>query len=66
MIYAELRDDSCYGCGTRLSAADYLKRHNVTFASGEFSGEPGTVIVAECPCGITSVIPFSVNLRRVA
>jgi hypothetical protein len=66
MIRAELRDDPCPACEARLSAADYLERHEVVFATGEFSGEPGTVIVAECPCGITSVIPFSVNLRRVA
>ena len=66
MIRAELRHDSCYGCGASLSTAEHLERHEITFASGEFRGEPGTVIVAECRCGITSVIPFSVDLRRAA
>ena len=66
MIRTELHHDLCYGCGARLSAADYVQRHDLVFATDEFEGEPGTVIVAECSCGITSVIPFAVNLRRVA
>ena len=66
MIRRELHDDRCPACETRLSAADYVQRHDVVFATDEFSGEPGIVIVAECSCGITSVIPLCVNLRRVA
>ena len=38
----------------------------LVYATGEYAGEPGTVIVAECPCGITSVIALSVNLRPAA
>ncbi len=66
MIRRELHDDLCHACQARLSSADYLERHNVVFATDEFSGEPGTVIVAECSCGITSVIALSVNLRPAA
>ena len=66
MIWSELRDDQCPGCEAPLDAADHLERHDVTFATGEFSGEPGTVLVAECGCGATSVIPLCVNLRRAA
>ena len=66
MIRRDLNDDSCHACEARLSAADYLERHQVVFANGEYAGEPGTVIVAECPCGITSVIALSVDLRPAA
>ena len=66
MINSELTDDYCPACGARLSLADYLERHDVVFATGEYRGEPGTVIVAECSCGATEVIPLCVNLRRVA
>ena len=66
MIRGELHHDLCYGCGAPLSEADSVQRHDVVFATDEFSGEPGVVIGAECSCGITSVIPLSVNLRRVA
>ena len=66
MIRSELRGDFCPACEGRLGAADYLERHDVTFVSGEFSGEPGTVIVAECSCGQTSVVPLCVNLRPAA
>ena len=66
MINSELTDDYCPACGARLSLADYLERHDVVFATGEYRGEPGTVVVAECPCGTTSVIALSVNLRPAA
>ena len=66
MIRAELHDDHCSGCGAPLIQAEYIERHDVTFATGEFRGEPGTVIVAECGCGATSVVPLCVNLRRAA
>ena len=66
MTRAELGDDPCPVCEARLSTADYVERHEIVFATGEFSGQPGTAIVAECSCGITSVIPLSVNLRKVA
>ena len=66
MIRSEIRDDSCVGCGTSLNRAEYLERHAVVFAKGEFAGEPGTVIVAECHCGHTTVVPLSVDLRRAA
>ena len=66
MIRSELHHDSCYGCGASLGVADYLERHEVVFASGEFSGEPGTVVVAECSCGLTSVVALSVDPRRAA
>ena len=65
MIRSELRDDHCW-CGTSLDRATSVQREDVTYTAGEFRGEPGTVIIAECSCGITSVIPFSVDLRRVA
>ena len=64
MIRTELHDDRCPTCDARLSAADYLNRHEVVFATGEYRGEPGMVIVCECPCGLTSVIPLSVSPRR--
>ena len=66
MIYSELREDQCVGCGKLRSAADHLERHEVVFATGEFRGEPGIVIVAECSCGHTAVIPLSVSPRRAA
>ena len=66
MIRAELHGDHCGGCGAPLARADYLERHQVVFGAGEFHGEPGVVIVAECACGHTSVVPLSVDLRRVA
>ena len=66
MIRAELHGDHCGGCGAPLAGADYVERHQVVFGAGEFRGEPGTVIVAECSCGATEVIPLSVDLRRVA
>ncbi len=66
MTRAELHGDSCPACEARLSASDYCERHEVVFATGEFSGEPGTVIVAECSCGLMSVIALSVNLRSAA
>ena len=66
MSRSELRDDHCGGCGASLAGADHVERHEIVFASGEFRGEPGTVIVAECSCGATSVVPLSVDLRRAA
>ena len=66
MIRSEIRDDSCVGCGASLDRAEYLERHAVVFAKGEYAGEPGIVIVAECHCGITTVVPLSVDLRRAA
>ena len=66
VIRAALLADSCPVCATPLSSADYLERHEVTFVKGEFRGEPGTVIVAECSCGHTAVIPLSVSPRRAA
>ena len=66
MIRSELRDDSCHVCKTRLSAADYLERRDVVYARGEYAGESGVVILAECSCGITSVIALAVNLRPAA
>ncbi len=66
MTRSELRDDSCYGCGASLSAADHVEPHEMVYATGEYAGEPGIVVVAECSCGHTSVIPLSVDLRRAA
>ena len=63
---SELRGDNCPACAEPLSAAEYVTRHAVTFSKGEFRGEPGTVIVAECRCGHTAVVPLSVDLRRAA
>ncbi len=65
MTRGEFRDDRCM-CGARLSGADHVERHKVVFASGEFEGEPGVAIIAECACGQTSVIALAVNLRRAA
>ena len=66
MIRSELRDDQCVGCGLSLQKADYVERHEVVFAKGEYAGARGVVIVAECHCGITTVVPLSVDLRRAA
>ena len=66
MIRSEIRDDSCVGCGASLDRAEYVERHEVVFAKGEYAGARGVVIVAECSCGHTSVIPLSVDLRRAA
>ena len=66
VIRSELHDDQCVGCGDQLSVADYVQRASVTFARGEYAGERGVVIVAECSCGATSVVPLSVNLRPAA
>lgn len=66
MNRSELRDDYCPVCETRLSEAEHVTRHPVVYSTDEFYGEPGFVIVAECSCGHTAVIPLSVDLRRVA
>ena len=65
MIRSELRDDQCVGCGAALHGAE-VNRAAVTFARGEYAGERGVVIVAECSCGATSVIPLCVDLRPAA
>lgn len=66
MIRSELRDDQCVGCGASLDRAEYVERHEVVFAKGEFAGERGIIVLAECSCGITSVVPLCVDLRRAA
>ena len=66
MIRTELRDDRCYGCGASLDQVVDFQREDVTYTSGEFIGEPGVAVVALCRCGLTSVIPFTVNPRRAA
>lgn len=66
MIRAELHDDHCIGCGVLLDRAEYVERHDVTFAKGEYAGEPGIIVLAECVCGHTTVVPLCVDLRRVA
>ena len=49
-----------------MEGAEYVKRHEVVYATGEFYGEPGTVIVCECDCGATTVVAYSVDLRPAA
>ena len=66
MMRSELRDDECGGCGSSLTEADYVERADAIFAHGEFVGERGVVIVAECACGTTEVVPLSVDLRPAA
>ena len=66
MIRCELRNDQCVGCGASLDRAEYVERHPVVFARGEFAGCRGVVIVAECSCGHTKVVPLSVDLRPAA
>jgi hypothetical protein len=63
MIRSELHDDRCYGCGASLDQAVYFQREHVVYTQGEFRGEP---VAALCRCGSTSVVPFSVDLRRAA
>ena len=58
--------EQCGGCGVPRAGADYVERHEVVFAKGEFAGERGIIVLAECVCGITSVIPLSVDLGRAA
>ena len=66
VIRAELYDSHCVGCGASLARAASVERKNVTYTAGEFAGERGTVIVAECACGLITEIPFSVDLGRAA
>ena len=66
MIRSELHGERCHGCGAPLTEADYYERHPVVFARGEFAGCRGVVIVAECSCGHTKVVPLSVDLRPAA
>jgi len=65
MIHAELRDDQRWW-GASLNRSAYARREDVTFTAGEFRGEPGVVLIALCPCGLTSVVPLSVSPRRAA
>ena len=65
MIAAELHEERCW-CGASLGDAVRVRRENVIFTAGEFRDEPGVVAVALCRCGLTSVIPLVVNLRRAA
>ena len=66
MIRVELRDDHCVRCGSSLEGAEYVERERVTYVSGEFAGERGSVIVCECDCGATTVVAYSVDLRPAA
>ena len=66
MIRSELHDDRCYGCGASLDQAVYFQREHVVYTQGEFRGEPGVAVVALYRFGSTSVVPFSVDLRRAA
>ena len=66
MIRAELCDDQCVGCGSSLERAEHVERERVTFARGEYAGERGDVVPAECDCGHTTVIALSVDLRPAA
>jgi len=66
VIRAELHNDQCDGCGSSLHNAEYIGRERVIFARGEYVGECGVVILAECSCGLTAVIALSVSPRRAA
>lgn len=66
MIRYELRNDRCFGCGASLNRAAYVGREDVVYVRGEFAGEHGIVILAECSCGLTSVVPLSVSPRKAA
>lgn len=66
MIRSELCDDRCSGCAASLNRAAYAGRESVTFARGEYAGERGVVILAECGCGATSIVPLLVDLRPAA
>ena len=61
MIRSELRDDRCSGCGASLAKAASVERESVTFAGGEYAGDPGVVLVVRWHCGRESVIPLSVS-----
>ena len=66
MIRTELREDQCVGCGSSLEQVEHVERERVTFARGEYAGEPGSVMVCECDCGATTVVAYSVDLRPAA
>ena len=66
MIWGELHDSHCLGCGASLKGATSLERANVTYTEGEYAGEPGVAVVARCQCGVVTVVPFSVSPRRAA
>ena len=66
MIRAELHDSDCRYCGESLKEAAYVGREDVTYTRGEFAGESGVALIALCGCGMTSVVPLSVDLRRAA
>ena len=63
MIRSELHDSHCSGCGASLAKAASVKREDVTFTTGEFSGEVGVVLVVRCHCGHESRVPLSVDPR---
>ena len=43
-----------------------FERVDHIYGRGEFAGERGIAVVAFCPCGTVTVIPWSVNPRRAA
>ena len=66
MIRSELHEDSCYACGRSLGDVLLFDRERVRYTRGEFAGEIGTAVIARCGCGLTTVVPFSVDLGEAA
>ena len=65
MIRRELREDRCV-CGRSLGDVTAVDREPVVYTAGEFAGEPGVAVIASCRCGLTTVVPYSVDLGRAA
>ena len=66
MIRRDLRDDCCSHCAASLEGVVDFERVDHIYGRGEFAGERGIAVVAFCPCGTVTVIPWSVNPRRAA